>query len=439
MPLTNPFRRQSDRPSLRERAADLRAGLASAIQQPNPEQAEAAPPPPASFTDQVAQAGITGDVLAASGIDHRDGTVSYADATGKVVRRPMAHWIAFNSQQMNLRVQQEIGRRRVTEAGHLDAEEYAAWEAGIRCELRSDAIHALAFRHVRAFEAEQAFRSGAEPATQGMRKENDAELQALVPAWESAVDLYQQRADEQNAVEAAARDDGWPGPAPGGSGSEWQDWFQRTVDWRERTGIAAAEDATGEAGTALHEIELRISALPAASLAGLKLKARVAQYSDDIGVVWPDNLAAGLARDILAITEARLAKPEATYSYLVDQVDFASATMSELLTLRDIAETIGNVAYAHSWGARCRKGTNAWGAANHNAAGELMQSLGDALTAVESAAEAEAKRRTPSGEGERETRLYMLATATIDNGDPGEIEAFARELLAHAEAEREGR
>jgi hypothetical protein len=36
----------------------------------------------------------------------------------------------------------------------------------------------------------------------------------------------------------------------------------------------------------------------------LKLKARVAQRHDDLGLDWPDNLGAGLARDILAFTEA---------------------------------------------------------------------------------------------------------------------------------------
>ena len=62
---------------------------------------------------------LSGDVLAASGIDHRDGTVSYADATGKVSRRPMARWIAFNALQMHSHVQAEIGRRRVNETGDL--------------------------------------------------------------------------------------------------------------------------------------------------------------------------------------------------------------------------------------------------------------------------------------------------------------------------------
>ena len=71
---------------------------------------------------------------------------------------------------------------------------------------------------------------------------------------------------------------------------------------------------------------------------------------------------------------------------LVSLIDFTSATMSELLTIRNIAGCIGDVAYAHAWGARCRKGANAWGGVDHNAAGKMVNSLGDALTAVQSAA-----------------------------------------------------
>ena len=51
MPSLNPFRRQQpDRPSLRERAADLKASLSRAVQQPEPQAAAEAvdwdsPPP----------------------------------------------------------------------------------------------------------------------------------------------------------------------------------------------------------------------------------------------------------------------------------------------------------------------------------------------------------------------------------------------------------
>ena len=124
---------------------------------------------------------------------------------------------------------------------------------------------------------------------------------------------------------------------------------------------------------------------------------------------------------------------------LVGMLDLASASLDDLRALHDIAGEISTSAYALVWTGRCH--TRGWEktknpADQHNAAGKLMQWLGDALTDVESAAAGEARRRVPTDSSERETRLSMLAVTTINNGDPDEIEAFARELLAHAEAER---
>ena len=443
MPLRNPFRLPpSDRPTLRERAASLKAGLArvvekSAARAPEPD-AEPAP----DFAAQVAQARLAGEVLAVSGIDHRDGTVSYADATGKVSRRPMAQWVGFNAMQMHSHVQGEIGRRRIIEANPLPGDEHEAWEARIRRELRADAIHALAFRHDRAFGAAQALRTGAEPTTQALRERGDAELLALAPVWEKAVDLYQRLSDEESLISETASEEGWPGPAPAGSGPAWQAWFRQKEEWRERAGVASAEEAASEAGTALHEIEMQIAALAAASLAGLKLKARVGQRSDDIGVDWPDGLGDGLARDILAFTEAQAAHPApAIGTSLVDQIDFASASLKDLQALRSTAALIGDVASAVCWQRRCHaRGWNEQSAPGdrYNAAGKLMNWLGDALTDVESAANKEARGRQATTAADRETRLVILALPTVENGDPDKTAAFARELLAHAKAGRQG-
>ncbi|MCJ2092810.1 hypothetical protein MKK67_09890 [Methylobacterium sp. J-072] len=121
---------------------------------------------------------------------------------------------------------------------------------------------------------------------------------------------------------------------------------------------------------------------------------------------------------------------------LVDQIDFASVSLDDLQALHDIADLVGGVAYATAWTGRCK----ARGAGDHyNAAGELMQRLGDALTDVESAAIREARLRRPTTRDDRETRLKILALPVIQNGDHDDTAAFARELAAHAEAERAGR
>lgn len=123
-------------------------------------------------------------------------------------------------------------------------------------------------------------------------------------------------------------------------------------------------------------------------------------------------------------------------SSLVELLDLASASMDELQTIRDVADRVGSTAYAHAWRACCHLRTQQYGAPDYNDAGKLMQWIGDALTAVETAAEQEAQRRVPNNRDDRETRLSMLAVGVIDNGDPEAIEELACELLAHAKVER---
>ena len=74
----------------------------------------------------------------------------------------------------------------------------------------------------------------------------------------------------------------------------------------------------------------------------------------------------------------------------------------------------------------------------NNVAGQLLLWLGDALTDVETAVDRELDRRTPSDSHNREIWLTMRAWPVISDGDPDAIEAFARELLDHAAAERRG-
>ena len=123
---------------------------------------------------------------------------------------------------------------------------------------------------------------------------------------------------------------------------------------------------------------------------------------------------------------------------LINLLDLAAASMVELLTVRDLADRVGSVAYAAAWSPRCHRRVNAYGAHDYNDAGKLMQWLGDALTDVETAVDKEVASRAPSNRLDREPRLLMLAARTIENGDPDAIKAFAIELLDHASAESRG-
>ena len=123
---------------------------------------------------------------------------------------------------------------------------------------------------------------------------------------------------------------------------------------------------------------------------------------------------------------------------LVGVLDLASATIDELRAIQDIAENVGSVAHAYTWGPRCGARIRPCGTMEHNGIGRLMCWLGDALTDVEAAVDREVARRVPATAADRETRLSMRASLIIDNGDPDAVEAFAHELLDLAAAERRG-
>ncbi|MDE4910858.1 hypothetical protein PQI07_09115 [Methylobacterium sp. 092160098-2] len=123
---------------------------------------------------------------------------------------------------------------------------------------------------------------------------------------------------------------------------------------------------------------------------------------------------------------------------LVGMLDLASATIDELRAVQAIAEHVGAMAYAYTWGPRCMTCPGPRSDSDYNDAGKLMLWLGDALTEVETAVDIEVARRPPGNRLDRETRLSMLAARTIDDGDPAAIRAFALELLDHAATESRG-
>ena len=142
---------------------------------------------------------------------------------------------------------------------------------------------------------------------------------------------------------------------------------------------------------------------------------------------WKGELLDGSPLAVPAVTRDR------STPGLVSMVDFASASMEELRALHDLADHVGTFAYSLVWTGRCKAPGPGY---NYNAAGKLMQWLGDALTDVETAASEEAARRVPGNSYDRGRSLAIRAVSVIDNDDPEEIVAFARELLAHSEAER---
>ena len=108
----------------------------------------------------------------------------------------------------------------------------------------------------------------------------DAELLSLVGPWEAAVAASDTAIQNQIAVsEKAPTLETPPAREP------YNEWQRLIPGWRERTGVDAAETASREAMDVVNEIEDRIAELSATTMAGLRLKARVADRSDRFEVV----------------------------------------------------------------------------------------------------------------------------------------------------------
>ncbi|MDF2599785.1 MAG: hypothetical protein K0Q54_2608 [Methylobacterium brachiatum] len=219
---------------------------------------------------------------------------------------------------------------------------------------------------------------------------------------------------------------------------------------------AVEEESPDDTGYwACNRVAQQIVRTPAATAAGLGIKALLLARLDEDDSSPRNPVAAhgpiashwnvlrqvqeGAAR-IAAGTETGIPATADTPAgpSLVALLDLPSATLDELLTVRDLADHVGSVAYASAWSPRCHQRANTHGAPYHNDAGKLMQWLGDALTDVEAAVDKEVAGRAPSNRVDRETRLLMLAGRTIEDGDPDTIKAFALELLDHASAESRG-
>ena len=129
----------------------------------------------------------------------------------------------------------------------------------------------------------------------------DLELLALAEPWEAATAAYDATVQRQIAVsEKAPTLEAPPARDP------YDDWLRLIPGWRERTGVNAAEGASQEAMGVVNELENRIAATPATTMAGLRLKARVAERSDRFEIVWPDGFGEGLVGDILAMSEPEI-------------------------------------------------------------------------------------------------------------------------------------
>lgn len=454
MPSLNPFRRQQpDHPTLRERAANLKASLSrfsrSAYPTSMPGTVTSAIPTDAaeaSVLSRIAQHRIARDRWSDSVLpaDRAWRLQHGRDVSAEVIAAAEAERDAaddlvtatWNNLFATLPTSSAELLALLRHAQHYVDEDHApdaAIELSGMVRAIGDAVEALRAPPLSEFDAgpgassPDRFLIDLAPTLLPLLAEADVE-------WAKVHALYEQ-------AEAACG----KGPGPGVSETA----FQIYRDQFDAALVAIGYRAAWEAIQPLYErIEALVGPLmnvPVQTLEGLILKQRIGQtlsHFEDDAAKDLTKLAKVYRPEVPASRSAQVSAPLRLQSDLVDQIDFASASQDDLRSLHDIADEVGTFAYALVWTGRCH--VRGWDKAKgpegqYNAAGKLMQWLGDALTDVTSAAQLEARLRQPTNSADRETRLSTLAATTIGNGDPDEIEAFARELLAHVEADRAGR
>lgn len=92
--------------------------------------------------------------------DLDDGTVLFEDATGKLFREPVSHWIASTVQRLYAVARKEMNRQFNAECGRLDEAEREALHSRLQRDLRLDALGDAAFRSREIFQAAEAKRRG---------------------------------------------------------------------------------------------------------------------------------------------------------------------------------------------------------------------------------------------------------------------------------------
>lgn len=414
--LSNPFRRGTDRPTLKQRAAELRSGLGRSAQPP---EADPAPVPPTVPTPPTVSSELA------------DMVTEWADVR----------------QRYNLATQDDQ-----TEEGDTLFERIRTLQPAIYAFPVASVADLCAKLPVLQDEFSD-IAVGPDPANPyWLRQAADAvlrDLASLSDALPTAED------DEPLTTESAASLDfeAVHIPTPVRTPHQWQERFEpHTLGLHMADRVLRMSKA--ELVVFIRGADARDCDLPGSLINALGAARSEAQtYAEMLDAAWTRFLVAGstivlndeqggpqVETPDAEPTPSATSTPTRSEPSLIGLVDWPSATLEELKAILETACSIGDVAQAFLWQARCHvRGEQDAPGENYNAAGRLMLWLSDELCAVEGAVTKEARRRTPMSRHDRETRLEILAAPVIQNGDPDETAAFARELAAHAAAERAGR
>ncbi|WP_238232670.1 hypothetical protein [Methylobacterium thuringiense] len=157
----------------------------------------------AEDADPDATAGLMLDLHAmAGGVIHDDGRVSFCDADGRVLRKPVTDWIGFTASRLYASARKEMARQVNDPA--LDDAGRSVLSLKLRRDLRLDALHVLAFRSAEAFDLTQAKAGAAEgavipeprmyragPASMDLQRAIEAHREAVqMAAFDPVADAY---------------------------------------------------------------------------------------------------------------------------------------------------------------------------------------------------------------------------------------------------------
>ncbi|KQP02630.1 hypothetical protein [Methylobacterium sp. Leaf93] len=200
--------------------------------------------------------------------------------------------------------------------------------------------------------------------------------------------------------------------------------------------LARLDEARQDAEDARLDVLSRLRSAPAKTLAGLLVKARVAElvagedldtmgrheHLDDDALALPLSLTADLLKlSALPPVENAAVDPIETPSL----PDVAAIALPELRALHDVADLLHELCHALRCQPRCS--TEQGGS---KPAGDFVERLLAQCQEVMAACVAEANQRKPATPSEVDERLCILARAVIENGDSAQTAALARDLQA---------
>ncbi|MCJ2011281.1 hypothetical protein [Methylobacterium sp. J-076] len=433
MPFANPFRRQTETPTLRQRAADLKAGLANAMRRPAPQASAEPDPAPTDDVEVIAEIEFGAYDLNtpiktpqewADAFAERAVMLHLADRTLRMTKPETMAFIrdagekdptlpevilrGLDAAQATLEGWSNLlglARTRYIVAASAECVETTADEkppASASVEPFADEAITTAKADVATYASEAA-----------SLPSGSIDFGPDAPIAELAVEFCRVYADHTKADQAFM--------AGTLSEEEWQPRYDATVALMEqleatepRTLLGMALKCLGPIGAAAWDVAVEGD------------KSRLDRW-ERTGVQFQK-----------AVTAGTLAPPSSVEPRPLDLIAAAGLNLKEM-SVRDLASLLGaaSVLEGTATAILCQPRSLTGRQVSKEcftSSGRVIEALSDTLCGVLDAATRELRGREPTNESENNARLAAIAEATIYNGDAAEIAAFARELLALVEA-----